>query len=297
MLRRGSGSLIDHRNDRSLPDDYDGNVLLWDIDKTYLETHFSSLRGLAAIPFEFAIDKRSVPGSVTLLRALRRGAGEHSAIVPLFFVSGSPPQLRRVIERRMTMDGVEFDGITFKDQWGLLLRGRPKALKQQVGYKLTALLMYRRAVPAAARWWMFGDDVEEDAEVFALFGEVCAGLRGAELERRLASHRVHADDVRMVREHSDGLEVADDPVERIFIHLERNTDPARFTNAKVVPTHSYVQAALVLCERGLIKPDAVTAVARSVRRSGVVESTMADYLRDASERLAVPDELVALAQP
>src|SRR5687767_10422110 len=120
--------MIDRSNDRRIPSDYRGDVLVWDIDKTYLDTRFSSWRGLAAIPFELAIDKEALPGAVPLLRALRRGPGDRTALVPLYFVSGSPPQLRRVIERKMILDGVEFDGITFKDQLGLLRSGRVRAI-------------------------------------------------------------------------------------------------------------------------------------------------------------------------
>src|SRR5688572_7492402 len=123
---------IHQTNDRRLPPDYAGDVLLWDIDKTYLDTRFSSMRGLLSIPFEFAIDKRSLPGAAVLLRALRRGAGAESALVPLYFISGSPPQLRRVVERKMVLDGVDYDGITFKDQLGLLLARRPGLIKAQL---------------------------------------------------------------------------------------------------------------------------------------------------------------------
>ena len=186
---------LQRSNDRRLPPDYEGDVLVWDIDKTYLATRFSSWRGLVSIPFEMAVDKETLPGAVPLLRALRHGPGPESAIVPLFFVSGSPVQLRGVIERRMTLDGVDYDGVTFKDQLGLLLAGHPRRIAEQVGYKLAALLLYRAEVPDGARWLLFGDDVEADATAFALFGEVCAGLRGRALAARLEDLGVHRDSV------------------------------------------------------------------------------------------------------
>src|SRR5690606_35987944 len=130
-------------------------------------------RGLLSIPLELAVDKRALPGTVPLLRALRRGPTETSQLVPLYFVSGSPVQLRRVIEEKMTLDGVGFDGVTFKDQLGLLRRRRPRAIIHQVGYKLIALLLYRLEASERARWMMFGDDVEADVDVFRLFGRVC----------------------------------------------------------------------------------------------------------------------------
>ena len=113
-----------HRsNDRELPSDYRGDVLFWDIDQTYLDTRFSSLQGLLRIPLEIALDKAAIPGAAPLLRALRRGPGAKSALVPLYFVSGSPHQLRRAVERKMLLDGGEQDDITFKDQLRLLVSG------------------------------------------------------------------------------------------------------------------------------------------------------------------------------
>lgn len=283
-------------NERQLPKDYAGDILLWDIDKTYLDTRFSSWRGLFAIPFEFAIDKRTIPGAVPLLRALRRGVGDESAIVPLYFVSGSPTQMRRVIERRMTLDGVDFDGITFKDQLGLLLARRLDDLRGQVGYKLLALLMYRRELPAAARWLLFGDDVEADAEIFLLFGEVMAGLREAALTRRLrragVSH-VHIDAIQAV---CVDLPVGPNPVERVFIRLEQGQNPNNFTDPKVVASRSYVQTALVLGAMGRISPSAIATVCRDVRLCGLPEATIERHLQETEARYGVPAELVAMAR-
>jgi hypothetical protein len=288
--------LLDFKNDRTLAPDYAGDVLLWDIDKTYLDTHFSSLRGLAAIPFEFAIDKESIPGAVPLIRALRHGPGSTPAIVPLYFISGSPKELRAVIERRMVNDGVDFDGVTFKDQLGLLLRGRPRGLTEQVGYKLTALLLYQRAMPPGARWLLFGDDVEADAQVFLLFDEVCAGLRGAALCQRLVRLGVDARDIDHIDALQHDLATVENAVTRVFVHLARQSDPQRFTDPRLVPTRSYVQTALVLFTLGRIQPEAVSAVAHAVRRRGMPEATLQAHLSDAATRLGVPPEALALAR-
>ena len=40
---------IIYLNERTLPEDYDGPIYVWDVDKTYLATHFSSLEGLARL--------------------------------------------------------------------------------------------------------------------------------------------------------------------------------------------------------------------------------------------------------
>ena len=288
--------LLERSNERHLEADYRGDILLWDIDKTYLDTRFSSWRGLLAIPFEFAIDKQTIPGAVPLLRALRRGAQAESAIVPLYFVSSSPPQLRRVIERRMTLDGVDFDGITFKDQWGLLLAGRLREIRAPIGYKLAALLLYRKELPASARWLCFGDDMEADATIFLLFGEICAGLRGAALARRLHAVGVARPNVAVIVDLAASLEACADPVERIFIHLERGTDLTQFVDSRLVPTRSYVQTALVLCEMQRISPQDVATVARDVRLRGMSEAMLANHLADAAKRLNIAEAFLHLAQ-
>lgn len=287
---------IDRSNERRLPEDYDGDVVLFDIDKTYLDTEFSSWRGLLAIPFEFAIDKRAVPGAVTLLRALRRGPGQRSILVPLYFVSGSPPQLRSIIERKMTLDGVEYDGITFKDQWGLARTGRWAEVKSQIGYKLTALLLYRSELPARASWLMFGDDVEDDALIFSLFGEICADLRGAGLSARLRSLDVAEDHAERIVALAEELPRGPNPVTRIFIHLSRGRDPNSLPGGqRVVATRSFLQTALVLHELGRISAEAVGTVADSLRRGQVGEDQIRRLLEEARVRLGVSEATLMLA--
>lgn len=287
---------LERTNSRTLSPDYRGDVLVWDIDKTYLDTRFSSLRGLLAIPFEAAIDKRALPGTVPLLRALRRGPGDTSALVPLYFVSGSPKQLRGVIERKMTLDGVDFDGITFKDQWGLMRAGRPRAIAEQVGYKLIALLLYRLETPAEARWLLFGDDAEKDGAVFTLFGDVCAGLKKATLETELRRLGVARQEREVALALADELEPAgSNPVERIFIHLEQGSEPALFSGARMTATRSFAQTALVLAHMGRIRPEDARSVVADVRRKRVPEDQLRRWLDDARGRLSVPDELITLA--
>jgi hypothetical protein len=289
-----------HRtNERRLPEDYRGDVLLWDIDKTYLDTRFSSWRGLVAIPFEFAIDKRAIPGAVPLLRALRHGPDEASGLVPLYFVSGSPPELRSVIERKMTLDGVEFDGITFKDQLGLLRAGRWKEIPRQVGYKLRALLLDQRDLPRGARWLLFGDDVEQDARIFRLFAEVLEGFVGPALVDRLRTMGVAQDEATWIGELARTLVAAPGPlgpVERIFIHLVEGSEPDAVEGQRTVASRSFLQTALVLAGMGRIRPDAIAAVAGDLRSRQVPEARIEAELWDARTRLSVPEALTLLGK-
>lgn len=283
---------LERTNERRYEDTDTGDVFIWDIDKTYLETRFSSMRGLLRIPLEFAIDKESVPGTVPLLRALRRGAGKHSALHPIYFVSGSPLQMRKVIERKMTLDGVQFDGITFKDQWGLLRARTPKAIKEQVGYKLIALLLYKKELPDGMRFTLFGDDVESDAEAFTLFGEVCAGMRQRDLDAALMKAGTAQ------RERDACLELAANaqgvnPVDRIYIHLARKSSPKRYANnEKVTPTYSFLQSAMCLARDKKIRHEDVAAVVKHMRRARVSERDIESHVADAKNRLGIDDDII-----
>jgi hypothetical protein len=130
-------------------------VYRWDLDKTYLRTEFDTLRDLLSRAFEKAKDKHTVPGASALLREIRatRPAG-------LYILSGSPEQMRRVLEAKLRLDGVSWDGFTLKPSLKQLLRGHFKFLKDQVGFKLGALLGSREVVPENTDEILFGDDAE-----------------------------------------------------------------------------------------------------------------------------------------
>ena len=54
-------------------------VYLWDLDKTYLDTSWGSLRELLNTALEKAFQKRNVPGTATLVRSLRSSWDSHNA--------------------------------------------------------------------------------------------------------------------------------------------------------------------------------------------------------------------------
>lgn len=259
---------LDRSSERVYPDGWRGRIYVWDIDKTYLATEIHSLRALLAVPFEFAIDKRNVAGTGALLRALRRGIAPPGLTManPIYFVSASPPQLRTVIERKMLIDGVEFDGITFKDQAALVTRGQIGKLREQIGYKLSALLLNRLELPWEVEETLFGDDSESDALIYALYGDIVAGrLRDEELVKTLLKHQVRREDAEYVASLAADLPKKE-LVRAIYINLEVRRNPDRFTafGARVVPCHDAFQAALRLFEDGQIDAEGVAAVAHQL---------------------------------
>jgi hypothetical protein len=241
-------------DDRHLSPDFRGDVFVWDIDKTYLSTHFSSMKGLARIPLEFAVDKSAIAGMPEVLRGLRRGPGPTFAAAPIYFVSSSPPQLKGVIERKMLIDGVQPDGFTFKN-WGATLRQlRPDRLKDHLGYKLCALLMGRRSRPLC-REFLFGDDAERDAETYALYASILAHERDARaVLHELITGRVKPDDRGLIFDLIDELPEEVGQVGRVFIHLTKGTTPddLEVYGPRICPVHNGFQLALALFQLGLI---------------------------------------------
>jgi hypothetical protein len=231
-------AMLDRSQERRYRADEQPHVFVWDIDKTYLETRFSSWRGLLAIPFELAVDKVAARGAVELLRALREGPNPHQPrLAPLYFISGSPKQLRRVIEQKMMLDGIQADGMTFKDQWGLLRRGRPQAILEQVGYK-----------------------------AFLLVGQILAGLRGSALRHALRDRHVGWPETEAVLRLSDRLTSTTDELHQVFIRRVRNRSQA--TDERVMVIDHYGQAASRLHHQGHISDRGLAAVLAAVQVTG-----------------------------
>ncbi len=244
---------------RTLPDGYTGPVFVWDIDKTYLSTHFSSLQGLSRIPLEFAVDKQAIAGMPECLRGIRRGPGPGYGCVPLYFVSASPPQLRGVLEHKMILDGVEFDGITFKDWWQIMKKGRPKRILDQVGFKVCALLEGRQRRPRAMEY-LFGDDAESDAAAFSLYARlVHEEMSYGEARDRIADAGMREDNQGCALALLDRLPEKRGKVKRIFIHLEKRTPPEQFERfgPLVAPVRGGFQLSLALFALGLVDEDTV----------------------------------------
>ena len=233
-------------------------IYRWDLDKTYLRTDFDTVRDLFRRAFERASEKRTVPGAAPLLRELRA-----TGPAGIYILSGSPEQMRRVLEAKLRLDGIRWDGFTLKPSLRNLLRGRFGFLRDQVGFKLSAMLASREPLSSELDEILFGDDAESDAFIYSLYADLCAGKvgEGALLEV-LQNVAVTPDDVTALLRVLAHLPKRPS-VRHIFIHLDRMSPLDTFAayGPRVCPFYNYFQPALVLLELGAIDAPAALRVA------------------------------------
>jgi hypothetical protein len=270
----------------SLPDRIDPpppkRIYRWDLDKTYLKTEFDTLRQLVRTALQSADQKVTVPGAAALIRELRERGDSRLCIV-----SGSPKQMRSVLEEKLKLDGVEWDELILKDNVRNVLRGRFRALRGQVGYKLPALLESRSRAPAEAEEILFGDDAEADAFIYSLYADLLAGRVEEPVLLKVLEHaKVYEDDRKRVLAALKKVERGD-RVRRIFIHLDRLTPPARFAayGPRVIPVFNYFQASLVLMADGVLSaPQVVRVAVEMVQSAGYNLLTLANSFQDMIRR-------------
>lgn len=236
-------------------------ITRWDLDKTYLYTEFETIRDLVRTALEKPEQKRDVPGAARLLRELGQlGARVH-------IVSGSPRQMAGRLTRKLALDGVRFDELTLKPNLSNLLRLRFRALHDQLGYKLPALLHARledQVSSPLAREVLVGDDAEADALVYSLYADLCAGhVDARQLTRVLSANRVYKDRQRECLRALPNLR-KEAVVSRILIHLDRQSSPSKFWvyGKRVVPFYNYLQAAFILAEDQWLNGEAVLGLAQ-----------------------------------
>ena len=236
-------------------------VYRWDLDKTYLRTEFDTVRDILRTAFEAAVHKETVPGAAALLREIRR-----TEPAGIFILSGSPEQMRRVLEAKLRLDGIAWDSFTLKPSLRNLLKGRFRFLRDQISYKLGALLTSRATIDPYMDEILFGDDAEADAFIYSLYADICAGRVGNEtLIAVLERARVYPDEIpRLVR--LAARVPRHDGTVRVFIHLDRVSPVSVFAEygTRVCPFYNYFQPALVLVEDGILSPDAALRVGAEI---------------------------------
>ncbi|MCO4743201.1 MAG: hypothetical protein KC912_00330 [Proteobacteria bacterium] len=259
------------------------HIYRWDLDRTYLDTEIHSMRGLLRTALQTAEEKKNIPGSAALLRALTRFDPDARVAI----LSGSPRQMRGVLEEKLALDGIRVDRLVLKDNLGNIRRGRLRAVRGQVGYKLPSLLKARVGLGPAVRESLFGDDSEVDALVYAVYAEAVAGRIGeAELARIMEAGGAYSDTVTEALEALRQIGRAD-AVEDIFIHVDRGVPVRAFSrlSPRVVPVFSWFQAAVVLWARGRIAPIGVSEVASEcLSATGLGENAIAGWVQDVARR-------------
>lgn len=267
-------------------------VFRWDLDKTYLVSDFESLRALLRFPFERAEDKVAIPGVVALIRGLRRSAQAANSRPFVYFVTASPPQIGTAIKEKLDLDGVGYDGIAFKDQMHHLVRGRFDALREQIGYKLTQLLLGAAKMEAGAGEYLFGDDWESDPFVYSLYADIIAGRVDTETTLTILEHaQVSGHYIRQIAE----LMRVGRPqilIKAIFVLRQRRTPDAELAvfRSRLTWFDNYIECALTLYHYGLLDLEAVLEVARTV---GLTPTSIAGSFEAVVARGRVPRSALA----
>jgi len=279
--------MVLRRAKRPAPESPRATIFRWDLDKTYLKSEFESLRELVRIPFEKPEDKVAVPGVVLLIRELRNVATQGGRDVRIYFISASPPQIAKAIKEKLALDGIEYDGIVFKNQLQNLVRGKFRHLREQVGYKLTELLQSRAEMPPESTEVLFGDDWESDPIIYSLYADVLANrLAADELDTVLDT--IGVDPKLSIRAKELAASARhEDVVTRIYINLERRTPPAHFRlfGSRLVPTYNYFQTAVCLYQDGHLTLPAVAHVADNlINASSYTPERLANSLADITRR-------------
>lgn len=266
------------------------HVYRWDLDKTYLETDFHSIAGLVRSATESAAQKRAVPGASALVRALGAQPGAR-----IFILSGSPTQMRTVLEEKLRIDGVQVDTLILKDNLDNLRRGRIRAVRGQFGYKLPVLLQSRAGIGPGVGETLFGDDAEVDALVYSVYADALAGrITPADVSRVLEASGAYPDNIDAALDALSRL-AQGSVVDRIFIRLAQGAPPERFARlgSRLVPVHSWWQAALVLAWLGHV-PSAVADEVLAEASAGAegLAWAAAGLAQDLARRGHIPREVL-----
>lgn len=271
-------------------------IFVWDIDKTYLDTSFENLKGLLRTAFEKAFQKRNIPGTSALVRALTTTPNDGaSKPFPIYFISASPPQMERKIRTKLDIDGISPYGAFYKDNLKNLKPKYFKRLTQQVGYKLQALLELRTRLKEDVRQTLFGDDSESDALVYSLYSDICnRRLDSRQLERVLDQCHVTPVQMESIFQLQERIP-QNDPVEKIYINLANDTDPDYYEKfgRRTFPTFNTFQMAVDLFQESkLIEAQLLRVVQDMITNYGFTPDELSKSLDDLIARKRVTIETV-----
>ena len=216
--------------------------------------------------------------------------------------------MRQVLTAKLALDGVEYDEFVLKTNLRNMLRGRFRAMREQIAYKLPAMLRRRIGLPPETRETCFGDDAEADGFIYCLYGDIIAGR----VERRLLEQileRAGAYDDDAQPRGDARRRAADGRGGAAHLHPPRSplADLAlRSLRRAPVPVFNYFQAAMVMFEDGqLAVPSVVRVALEMVDRYGYTIDALRNSLQDLLRRgrlrhstaRALADQLTARGHP
>ncbi len=241
------------------------HIFRFDLDKTYLKTEFDTVRELVRTARASAEERENIPGAAALIRAIRaeqNGGSENQ----IFFISGSPEQLRPVIEKKFAIDGFSPDGFILKPMVSEIFRGRFRTVRSQLAYKLSALLGGRTNAPVGTRETLVGDDAESDVFIYSLYADMVRGrVKPKMLEEILKRSGAYRGQIKVIRHELEGV-IHENAVRRILIHLDRQTPPVAFSDyaPRAVPVYNHLQTAIVLALDQNLSASALVPVVREL---------------------------------
>ena len=236
-------------------------IYVWDLDKTYLDTKIEDLKSLIKIFIEKGSKRKNIPGTAFLLKALQEKWISSQA---LYFISASPPQIEAKIREKLISDQVKVSGFFFKDNLKNVHPKRFQRLTRQIGYKLHALLQLRLRLAADVQQILWGDDSESDAVVYSLYSDLCAGrFKKESLEKVLRHFKVGGAQRDLILNMQKEIK-PHDPVEKIYINLEDDTDAEYYLKfgRRMVATYNTLQVAFDLFQDRKMSLHAVVSLAQ-----------------------------------
>ncbi len=240
-------------------------VFIWDLDKTYLDTHFESFSGLMRGIFEKAFQKRNVPGTAELVKALSKQINP----LPIYFISASPPQMQEKIKSKLDLDGIQPFGFLSKDNLKNLRPALWKHLTNHIGFKIQALMEIRLLLSKDCKMICWGDDSEADATVYSLFSDICSyRLTDREIRSLLIDFSISVDQIDLIIELRD--EKKDfDPLKRVYINLAIDTDPEYYRRygRRLMAVDNTFEVVLDLFQRGFVSLEGVLDVVKALKEN------------------------------
>jgi hypothetical protein len=277
-------------------------VFVWDLDKTYLDTHFGSLKELWNTALEKAFQKRNVPGTASLVLAMKSAWEEERTrqAFPIYFITASPPQMEDSIREKLEIDDILPLGCFYKDNLRNLRPKRLWRLTNQVGFKIQALLQLRTQLGENVRQILWGDDSESDAIIYSLYSDICARRwKEKDLLAILRDLHVVGEQTETILELQDSIP-ENDPVEKIYINLAIDTDPEYYLKfgRRMVPTYNSFQVALDLFQDKRLREEQVINVAQDMTMNyGYTTDMLENSLDNVVRRQILSDEALAKIEP